>query len=121
MQQFILILYKVIICDIKPGSVYSSIDLAYIKYMQMYIYLLTKCNIWLYSLLKIDAAVHSEHVQVIRRDNKQESVERSIDLYQRRYTLSSSQPYFQYPPPIKIGQFSSGIHLYPILRVLNAL
>jgi hypothetical protein len=67
----------------------------------------------------VDAAVHSEDEKVIKCDFKPGSVERSIDLYQRGYTSAGSRRWFQYPPPIKIEQFSSGMPFYPILTVLK--
>jgi Ni,Fe-hydrogenase III large subunit len=42
-----------------------------------------------YTKIPIDAAVHSEDGKVIKCDFKQGSVERSIDLYQRGYTLTA--------------------------------
>jgi hypothetical protein len=58
-----------------------------------------------YSYVKVlvNAAVPSEDGIVKKWDFKPESVERSIDLYQRAYTSASagSGRYFQFPPPIK--------------------
>jgi hypothetical protein len=45
---------------------------------------------------------------VIKCDFKPGSVERSIDLHQRGYTLTDNRRYVQHPPPIKIEKFSSG-------------
>jgi hypothetical protein len=69
------------------------------------------------SIIKVlvDASVHSEHRKIIKCDFKPGSVDRYIDLYQR----GLNRQYFQRLPPIKIEQFSSGIHLCPILTVLK--
>jgi hypothetical protein len=136
---------QVIRCNFKAGSVERSIHhwsfWGILAWTHLFVIHIFRISMY-YSQIKalVDAAIHSEHAQVIKCDFKPGSVERSTDLYQKKkgvpqqatiphsatntnwanFPVATAGNIFNLRLPIKIDDFHSGVPLYRVLTILEA-